>query len=129
MVSNCRTSSLFRKSMDPPLWYSRRSAKHTPQSVPCRTVRGSAFLNRSALFENAILAAISGPAGSMNLIIPLYLSYLGHPVPVIGLMLALGSVSTLLSRIPAAAIYRPERGRLLLIGTLAGGAATFAVLP
>ena len=86
-------------------------------------------MNRSALHENAILAMLSGPAGSMNLIVPLYLSHLGYPVPVIGLMLALTSFATLVSRVPVAALYRPERSRPLLISTLGVGAVTFAALP
>ncbi len=86
-------------------------------------------MGRDALRENATLAALSGPAGTMSLLIPLYLSYLGYHVGIIGGVLAFASVATLLSRVLVPKLYKPERSRLLLIATLLGGAITFAVMP
>ncbi len=86
-------------------------------------------MGRAALRENAILAFLSGPSSMMNLVIPLYLVHLGHPVSLVGLMIALGSVASLLSRFAVPRMYRPERSRMLLIGNLAGSILTFAALP
>jgi predicted MFS family arabinose efflux permease len=86
-------------------------------------------VGRDALRENATLAALSGPAGTMSLLIPLYLSYLGYQVGIIGGVLAFSSVATLLARVLVPKLYKPERSRLLLIATLIGGAVTFAVMP
>src|SRR4051812_33274156 len=65
----------------------------------------------------------------MNLVIPLYLNHLGYPVALVGLMIALGSVASLLSRFAVPRIYRPEWSKLLLAGTLFGSILTFAALP
>jgi len=86
-------------------------------------------VGRDALRENATLAALSGPAGTMSLLIPLYLSYLGYQVGIIGAVLAFSSVATLLSRALVPKLYKPERSRLLLIAVLLGGAVTFAIMP
>src|SRR5689334_20042326 len=78
--------------------------------------------------EYAALAAISGASG-MNLLIPLYLSHLGYPVGVVGLLAALGALTILLSRIPVPMLYRPERSRKLLLIAAAGGMVTSIALP
>jgi MFS family permease len=65
----------------------------------------------------------------MGLLLPLYLSHLGYPVAVIGGLLAFSAIATLLSRFVVPRIYRPERSRVLLIATVGGGGATYAVLP
>jgi MFS family permease len=86
-------------------------------------------LGRSLLRENVILGAMSGPASSVSILIPLYLNYLGYPVGAIGAVLAMAAVATLLSRLPVLKLYRPERSRLLILLTLASGGASFAVMP
>jgi MFS family permease len=86
-------------------------------------------LGRSLLRENIILGTMSGPASAVSILIPLYLNHLGYPVGAIGAVLAVAAVATLLSRTPAPRLYRPERSRLLVLVTLVGGGATFAILP
>jgi predicted MFS family arabinose efflux permease len=83
----------------------------------------------AALRENATLAAISGPASTMGLLLPLYLAHLGYPVAVIGGLLAFSSIATLLSRFVVPKLYRPERSRLLLFLTLGGGGLSYGILP
>jgi MFS family permease len=78
--------------------------------------------------EYAALAFLSASSGMM-LLLPLYLSHLGYPVGVIGLMAGLAALSTLLSRIPVPMLYRPERSRTLLLAAIGGGIITSAVLP
>ncbi len=78
--------------------------------------------------EYAALAAISASSG-MNLLIPLYLSHLGYPVSVVGLLAGLGALTMLLSRIPLPLLYRPQRSRELLLLAAGGGMVTSAVLP
>ena len=78
--------------------------------------------------EYAALAAISSSQG-MNLLIPLYLAYLGYPVGVVGLLAGLGALAVLLSRIPVPMVYRPRRSRALLLVSLGGGALSAAALP
>ena len=78
--------------------------------------------------EYAALAFLSASSGMM-LLLPLYLSHLGYPVGVIGLMAGLAALSTLLSRIPVPMLYRPERSRALLLGAIGGGILTSAILP
>jgi MFS family permease len=79
--------------------------------------------------QNLILGAMSGPSSTMPLLVPLYLRHLGYEVQLIGLILALTSASTLVSRFAVPRLYRPERSVQLLIATLAIGAITFAMLP
>jgi predicted MFS family arabinose efflux permease len=86
-------------------------------------------MGRAALRENAILAALSGPSSMMNLALPLYLNHLGYPVALVGVMLALGSIASLLSRFAVPRMYRPERSKLLLFATLGGSILTFIPLP
>ncbi|HZT08006.1 MAG TPA: MFS transporter [Chloroflexota bacterium] len=86
-------------------------------------------MGRSALRENAILAAISGPFNMMTLLIPLYLSHLGYPVGVVGAVVALGGVSSLASRFPVPKLYRPERSRALIFASLGAAIPTCAVMP
>jgi MFS family permease len=65
----------------------------------------------------------------MGLLLPLYLAHLGYPVALIGGLLAFSSIATLLSRFVVPKLYRPERSRLVLVATLGGGGATYAILP
>jgi MFS family permease len=85
-------------------------------------------MSHPARREYAALAAISG-SGGMSLLIPLYLSYLGYPVGVVGLVTGLGALATLLSRLPVPMVYRPERSRELLLIAAGGGMLSSAVLP
>jgi MFS family permease len=86
-------------------------------------------VGRSLLRENVVLGTMSGPASAVSILIPLYLNYLGYSVGAIGAVLAVAAVATLLSRLPVAKLYRPERSRSLILVTLAAGGASFAVLP
>jgi len=86
-------------------------------------------LGRTALRENIALCALSGPSTAVGLLVPLYLTHLGYPVAFVGAILALTSVATLLSRLPAARLYRPDRSKPLLLITLTLGASSFAVMP
>src|SRR5262245_40615808 len=65
----------------------------------------------------------------MSLLIPLYLSHLGYPVGVVGLLAGIRALATLLSRIPVPMVYRPQRSRELLLIAAAGGLVSSAALP
>jgi MFS family permease len=86
-------------------------------------------LGRSALRENLILGAMSGPSSTMVLLVPLYMRSLGYEVQLIGLILAMAAAATLASRFAVPRLYRPERSVPLLIATLVVGAVTFGMLP
>jgi MFS family permease len=85
-------------------------------------------MNHPARREYAALATLSASSG-MTLLIPLYLSHLGYPVSVVGLLAGLAALATLLSRIPVPMLYRPQRSRALLLSAVVGGMATSATLP
>lgn len=93
-----------------------------------RDERGAQRASGPSRREYAALAAISG-SGGMSLLIPLYLSHLGYPVAVVGLMAGIGALATLLSRIPVPMVYRPQRSRELLLIAAAGGLVSSAALP
>jgi MFS family permease len=57
--------------------------------------------------------------GAVELLYPLNLDRLGHPLPLIGASVALRGVGSLLSRFPGGAWYRLSRARLLSAGALA----------
>lgn len=85
-------------------------------------------MNRSALREYGALVALC-TSGSLNLLLPLYLSHLGYPVAVVGILAGIGAVATLASRFVVPPLYRADRSRQLLIATSLGGAVTSAALP
>jgi MFS family permease len=85
-------------------------------------------MKSSAFREYGALVALC-TSGSLNLLLPLYLSHLGYPVAVVGLLAGIGAMATFLSHFPVPFIYRPHRSRQLLIGASLTGAATSAVLP
>jgi predicted MFS family arabinose efflux permease len=58
----------------------------------------------------------------MGIALPLYLTHLGHPVALVGLMLTL-------ARFAVPRMYRPERSKLLLNLSLLGSILTFVPLP
>lgn len=80
------------------------------------------------LREYAALSAISA-SNAMGLLVPLYLSYRGNSVGIIGLVAGLGGAAALLSRVPVPALYRPDRSSRLLLGLSALGAGSAILLP
>jgi hypothetical protein len=56
--------------------------------------------------------------GSTELVYPLNLDRLGHPLPMIGTTVALMGLGSLASRIPGGAWYRHSRARLLSVVSL-----------
>ncbi|MEA2640154.1 MAG: hypothetical protein QOF51_1548 [Chloroflexota bacterium] len=86
-------------------------------------------MRAASLRETVILAGLSAPSGSIGLVVPLYMGSRGNPVGLIGVVLALGAIATLLSRIPVPKLYRPERARGLLLVVLIAGGATYVLLP
>jgi MFS family permease len=63
------------------------------------------------------------------MLVPLYLDHLGHSVEVIGLVIGIGGVATLVARFSLASLYRRDRARVLLVGTLVGGALSYGLAP
>ncbi|MBM2811149.1 MAG: arabinose transporter permease [Chloroflexi bacterium] len=86
-------------------------------------------MGHSALRENLILGAMSGPSSTMVLLVPLYMGHLGYEVQLIGFILAITSAATLAARFAVPRLYRPERSRILLIVMLTVGGVTFGTLP
>ncbi len=75
--------------------------------------------NRSALLLYVLAGFTTASHGSMELIYPLNLDRLGHPLPLIGGMMALIGLGALASRVPGGAWYRLSRARGLSAGALA----------
>jgi MFS family permease len=62
--------------------------------------------------------------GSFNLILPLNLNHLGHPLPLVGATVAMIGIGSLLSRLPGGASYRLSSARLVSAGALVVMACT-----
>jgi MFS family permease len=89
----------------------------------------------NVLLLYALSTFTTASQGAVNLVLPLHLDALGHPLPVIGLTFALISVGALISRLPGGAWYRLSRGRalsaasLLAMGLLMAGLGLTEQLP
>ena len=86
--------------------------------------------HRDQLWNVLLLYALStfttSSEGALLLVFPLHLDRLGHPLPLVGLTVALIAVGSLISRLPGGAWYRLSRGRLLTAGGMALMALTTA---
>jgi MFS family permease len=80
------------------------------QVVAAREVR-ERRRNVLLLYLLATLSTTSN--GSMNFVLPLNLDRLGHPLPLVGTIVALIGLGSLLSRVPGGAWYRIVRARWL----------------
>ena len=75
-----------------------------------------------------VAAAMSGDS-LVHFLFPPYLDTLGFPVDQIGFLMAVGSVASLASRVPAGVLYRGSRARTLLVGALVLAIVTTLAIP
>jgi predicted MFS family arabinose efflux permease len=62
---------------------------------------------------------INAGDGIAGTLVPLYLDQSGYPVNAIGILVAIASVASLISRMPTGVLYRRRRARRLMYGALA----------
>src|SRR5262245_50332766 len=89
-----------------------------PLRVPQGTVHG--YL---------MVTTITAGEGLVAFLFPPYLDTLGFPVDVIGVLAAAAPLAALASRLPAGAVYRPSRARVLLLAALATSAVVTVLIP
>lgn len=95
------------------------------QVVAAREIR-ERRRNVLLLYVLATLATTSN--GSMNFVLPLNLDRLGHPLPLVGTVVALIGLGSLLSRVSGGAWYRLVRARWLTVASFAlMGCSTIAL--
>jgi predicted MFS family arabinose efflux permease len=66
----------------------------------------------------ALVVALISCDGTLSVLVPPYLKAQGFDFAAIGFLVAIGGVAALASRMPAGALYRPERARYILAGSL-----------
>src|SRR5262245_62044142 len=80
---------------------------------------GERHSRRNVLLLYLICTLTTTSHGSTELIFPLNLDWLGHPLPLIGLTLALMALGSLVARIPSGFLYRTALAKVLGSGSLA----------
>jgi MFS family permease len=83
---------------------------------------------RNVLLLYALSMLSTTSNGSMTFVLPLNLDRLGHPLPLVGTIVALIGLGALLSRVPGGAWYRLARARWLTMASFAlMGCSTIAL--
>jgi predicted MFS family arabinose efflux permease len=77
----------------------------------------------------ALVIALIACDGTLGVLVPPYLKAQGFDFAAIGFLVAIGGVAALVSRMPAGAIYRPERARYILAGSLVAEGLVAWVFP
>jgi MFS family permease len=76
-----------------------------------------------------VVAATMSADSLVHFLFPPYLDSLGFPVDLIGFLMALASLASLVSRLPAGMVYRGSRARALIVGALVIAILTTLAIP